>query len=69
VRFLLNESGARLESEVELGYLNGHTPPPPPRPRMFVLDRPFLLYLKERTTEQPYLAIWVANAELMERRE
>jgi hypothetical protein len=70
VRFLLNESGARLESDVQLySDWNGHTPPPPPKPRMFVFDRPFLLYLKERTAEQPYLVIWVANAELMERRE
>jgi prepilin-type processing-associated H-X9-DG protein len=69
VRFLLNESGARLESEaVLLGELDGHTPPPAP-PRMFVFDRPFLLYLKERTAAQPYLVIWVANAELMKRHE
>jgi prepilin-type processing-associated H-X9-DG protein len=69
VRFLLNESGARLESEAAIAVENGHEPPPPPPPRNFVLDRPFLIYLKERTAEQPYLAIWVANAELMERRE
>jgi hypothetical protein len=66
---LLNESGARLESEAAIAVENGHEPPPPPPPRNFVLDRPFLIYLKERTAEQPYLAIWVANAELMERRE
>jgi hypothetical protein len=69
VRFLLNESGARLESEMQLGAdWNGHPPLPPP-PRMFVFDRPFLLYMKEPSAEQPYLVIWVANAELMERRQ
>lgn len=68
VRFLLNESGARLESEAMLeNLLNGHSHDDPTRPRDFIFDRPFLLYLKERTAEQPYLVIWVANAELMER--
>jgi hypothetical protein len=66
---MLDESGARLESAFELAMSNGHAPSPPTRPRMFVLDRPFLLYMKEPTADQPYLAIWVANAELMERRE
>ena len=70
VRFLLNEYGARLESEVVLSAdSNGHDTSPPPLPRNFVLDRPFLLYLKERTAEQPYLVIWVSNPELMERRD
>lgn len=69
VRFLLNESGARLESEAVLeAALDSMPLAPPPPPRHFVLDRPFLLYLKEATAEQPYLVIWVANAELMERR-
>jgi hypothetical protein len=69
VRFLLNESGARMESEVIIGETqNGHTPPPPPpKPRRFVLDRPFLLYLLESGADQPYGVIWVANAEIMEK--
>jgi hypothetical protein len=66
VRFLLNESGARIESEVELGAeLNGHTPPP--KPRRFVLDKPFLLYMQEQGAERPYAVFWVANAEIMEK--
>jgi prepilin-type processing-associated H-X9-DG protein len=69
VRFLLNETGTRVESEVEVGmWLNGHpTPPPPPKPRRFVLDKPFLLYMKESGAEQPYLVLWVANAEIMQK--
>ena len=70
VRFLLNEYGARLESEAVLSAdSDGGGTSPPPLPRHFVLDRPFLLYLKERTAAQPYLVIWVANPELMERRD
>jgi hypothetical protein len=31
-----------------------------------VLDKPFLLYLKEKDADEPYIVIWIANAELME---
>jgi hypothetical protein len=40
--------------------------PEPPRPRHFVFDRPFLVYLKEANGKEPYLAMWVANSEVME---
>jgi hypothetical protein len=65
-RFLLNESGARLESEAWIAVANGD-PPPPPKPRHFVFDRPFLIYLRELQAEQPYLAIWVESPELLVR--
>jgi hypothetical protein len=63
-RFLLNESGARLESEAWIAVSNGD-PPPPPKPRHFVFDKPFLIYLRELQAEQPYLAIWVENSEVL----
>jgi prepilin-type processing-associated H-X9-DG protein len=67
VRMLLNESGARIESEVVIGPVsNGHsTPPPPPVPRHFVFDKPFLLYIKQSDADQPYLVVWVSNPEIM----
>ena len=69
VRFLLNESGARIESGIKIHfYLNGHgAPPPPPKPRRFVLDRPFLLLVKETKADEPYLVMWVANDEIMQK--
>ena len=39
----------------------------PPKPRRFVFDKPFLLYLKESQADEPYLVMWIANAEFMER--
>jgi hypothetical protein len=70
VRLLLNETGARIESEVDVGiYLNGHSAPAPPPPRRFVFDKPFLMYLKESQADQPYLVLWVSNLEIMERKE
>jgi hypothetical protein len=38
----------------------------PPKPRRFLLDKPFLRYLKEKNADEPYFVIWIANAELME---
>jgi len=69
VRFLLNERGARVESEVMIAGENGHEPPPQPKPRRFVLDRPFLLLIQEPNAEQPYLVVWVANGEIMQKFE
>lgn len=63
IHFQLDESGAILESEAELQFLNGDEPPP--RPRHFVFDEPFLIYLQESPSQEPYLVMWVENSELM----
>ena len=65
IRFRLDETGARLESEVALSFDDGHEPTQPGQ-RMFIFDRPFLIYLIERDADQPYFAAWIANTELME---
>lgn len=62
VSFRLDEKGARLESY----FLMTVTCIPPP-PRRFVFDKPFLVYLREASLSRPYFAMWVANAEVMER--
>jgi hypothetical protein len=64
IRFVLNEKGAELQSQViTAGEVNGDEVPA--QPRHFVFDRPFQLYLKEQKAEQPYLVIWVDNAEFL----
>src|SRR5262249_8977848 len=65
IRYMLNESGARRESEVFLGYAT-EGPEIPDKPRRFIFDRPFLLMMKERQAQQPYLVMWIDNAEFME---
>jgi len=69
IRFLLNERGARIESEyVDPAFIgDGHEKIVPPKPRHFVLDKPFLLYVKEKKAEVPYLVLWVANGEIMQK--
>ena len=69
--FVLNESGAELESYAEIEQILGDFgddsgTPPPPKIRHFVFDKPFLVLLREKQATEPYFALWVANAELME---
>ncbi len=69
--FVLNERGAILEStaEIETGVADGGVePPPPPAIRKFHFDRPFLVLLREKKSNEPYFALWLENTELMEPR-
>ncbi|TWT88461.1 hypothetical protein Mal64_19430 [Pseudobythopirellula maris] len=65
IQFRLDESGAVLKSfgGVGFGSLPGDGP------RSFVFDKPFLLCLVERGSDNPYLAMWIANEELLETAE
>jgi hypothetical protein len=65
IRFMLDETGARLQSEVELADTDdfGETS----KPRQFIFDKPFLVCLKERTAIDPYFCMWVENAEVLQR--
>ncbi len=65
IRFLLNESGARIESTFQGTLLAEGMEFDPKRPRVMVFDRPFLTYIKERQASQPYFAMWVENLEVM----
>jgi hypothetical protein len=66
ISFRLNEQGAILESSAELEELLGIEIGEPPPIRHLVFDKPFLVMLKETGAMQPYLAMWIGNAELME---
>jgi hypothetical protein len=63
IRFQLDESGAILEAEAGVMMLNGDVPPP--KPRRFVFDRSFLIYLQQRRAKQPYFVMWVENPEVL----
>ena len=65
IKFLLNEEGAKLRSEMAI-----HTRRCVMREekkRQFIFDKPFLLYLKEKDS-LPYFVTWVANAEILKPR-
>ena len=58
IQFRLDKSGAVIISEA-YEY-------PAAAPRHFIVDRPFLIVMKRRSTDEPYFAAWIDNAELLE---
>lgn len=65
-RFRLNEKGIILKSEARFGVAVGaHPVDMTRRPRHFILDKPFLICLREKGGRYPYFAMWVDNPELM----
>jgi hypothetical protein len=57
ILFRLDRSGAELKSESKMYCM--------PVPTYFVLDRPFLIFLRQRGAKTPYFALWVDNSELL----
>ncbi|MBN1511574.1 MAG: hypothetical protein JXB13_06125 [Phycisphaerae bacterium] len=57
VRFKLDRSGAELRSESSIVAVSV--------PRHYVFDRPFLIYMKRRSAERPFLVMWIDNSELL----
>ncbi len=58
ILFRLDRSGAELKSESKMYCL--------PIPTYFVLDGPFLIYMKKRDVRMPYFAMWVDNTEFLQ---
>lgn len=64
VKFQLDETGAQLSSEALMGLTFGvHIAEPDPR--KFIFDKPFLLCLREKGAQHPYLVLWVGNSDLL----
>lgn len=63
IDFRLNEKGAILKSEAKIGMTG--SAPPPAKIKNLIFDKPFLLYMKEKGAENPYLILWVDNAEIL----
>ncbi len=59
INFSLDESGAKTTSEAVIVLKKG------PCDGRYLFDRPFLLYMKKKGSNQPYFAMWVANPEIM----
>jgi hypothetical protein len=57
IKFKLDRYGSVLESEANIAtFASG---------RDFMLNRPFLVYMKKRDCEQPFFVMWIDNAELL----
>lgn len=59
IQFRLNRSGAELASEAKV-YVK-------PGASFFHFDRPFLVMMKNRSHKNPFLLVWIENAELLEK--
>ncbi len=68
--FLLDESGAEVESEAEMeAYLEEIEEEEEelqlPVPKKMFFDQPFLLLMQRKDAPNPYFVMWVANTELL----
>jgi hypothetical protein len=61
IQFKMDRSGAELASEFK-AYCK-------PMATHFILDRPFMVYIKKRGQEHPFFIMWVDNAELLSKPE
>jgi hypothetical protein len=69
--FILNETGAVVESEAEIGVEAAAEPPEEPvkpHPKHMIFDKPFFIIVKKKDRANPYFVMKVENAELMERK-
>ena len=67
--FLLDESGAVVESEAEeIAVAEIEEDYNKPKPKKMIFDKPFLLILKRVDGKDPYFGLWTVNAELMVKR-
>ena len=68
VKFKMDEKGAGVESEAEVSMQDlAINPDYQPKPRHFVLDKPFWVVMKRKNSKQPYFILGVNNTELMDK--
>ncbi len=60
IRFKLDQKGALLKSDAKIVMTKNGS-----EAKYLIFDEPFLIYLKEKNSKYPYLAIWVDNPELL----
>ena len=65
--FILDESGAEIESEAEIEVASEEIEEEyeKPKPKKMIFDKPFLILLKRTDAKSPYFGLWTTNTELM----
>ena len=68
--FILDESGAEIESEAAMDAVaeaaeDEEIEKEIPRPKKMIFDKEFLILLKRKDAENPYFGMWTTNTELM----
>ena len=65
--FLLNKSGATIESEAEVRVALFSQTKMQVKPKKMIFDKDFLILLKRTDSQNPYFGLWVVNTELMKK--
>jgi hypothetical protein len=65
IMFKIDEKGAILKSRA---VVEAAAAAPPKQPKHLIFNKPFFIYLNKKSSERPYFAMWVGNAELLEKR-
>lgn len=65
--FILDESGAEIESEAEIEMATEavEEETEEPKPKKMIFDKEFLILLKRKDSDHPYFGLWTSNTELM----
>lgn len=65
--FILDESGAEIESEAEIAVACEAIEEEfeKPKPKRMIFDKSFLILLKRTENKNPYFGLWTTNTELM----
>lgn len=66
IAFILDESGAEIESEADFAIATeAEEEETKPHPKKMRFDKPFFMMLKRTDRNMPYFGLWVNNSELM----
>lgn len=63
--FILDESGAEIESEAEIEVAEVEEEYEKPKPKKMIFDKPFLILIKRTDAKNPFFGLWTTNTELM----
>ena len=68
--FLLNNEGAKIESEAEVGIATAVAPMDHVKvipPKLMYFDKPFFVMIKRKEANYPYFGAWIETTELLEK--
>lgn len=67
--FILNENGAKVESEAIFEVKEAVEEYEKSKPKMMIFNKPFVVLLKRKDAEHPYFGVYIANDELLKQIE
>ncbi len=66
--FILNENGAEVESKAVFATKDAVEEYKKPKPKMMIFNKPFVVLLKRRDSENPYFGLYITNNELLKKK-